>query len=137
MVDAFQLCYVKNNWAYFTSCPIALQWGADWNVAPYEFNAELPYSDHLATIHGVETRISHDILKVAWDGPFETPCDSNWNLSYSVEDINIRKCSPWLQDSSKFDGTKIWAGTSLIEFERIINSLGGSVYLAQQKISND
>jgi hypothetical protein len=38
-----KLCYVKGNWAYFTSRPLSEQTGDDWNDAPYEHNAGTPY----------------------------------------------------------------------------------------------
>lgn len=37
------LCYVDGNKAWFTTKPLAEQWGDDWDDAPYEHNAGQPY----------------------------------------------------------------------------------------------
>jgi hypothetical protein len=37
------LCYVEGFWAFFTTRPLAEQWGDDWDDAPYEHNAGRPY----------------------------------------------------------------------------------------------
>ena len=38
-----KLCYVEGNIAYFTTQDLDKQWGDDWDDAPYEHNAGLPY----------------------------------------------------------------------------------------------
>lgn len=38
-----RLCYIDGPWAYFTTQPVAEQWGDDWDDAPYEHNAGDPY----------------------------------------------------------------------------------------------
>lgn len=40
------VCYFDEPWLFFTSAPLAAQWGDDWNDAPYEHNAGTPYPDH-------------------------------------------------------------------------------------------
>ena len=66
----WNLCYVERNFAYFTSIPLELQWGDDWNDAPYEHNAGEPYGDHRPTPGA--PRAEHSILKVAFDGDLST-----------------------------------------------------------------
>ena len=44
MKKDLKLCYVKDNFAYFTTQKLSDQTGDDWNDAPYEYNAGIPYS---------------------------------------------------------------------------------------------
>lgn len=116
------LCFVKEPWAYFTTQSLKKQWGDDWNDAPYEHNAGEPYLPH-----GDEK--SWEIIKVAWDGDFDTPDSYVANTNWSVEDIN-NKCVPWLASASFMDRRIcIWAGTRLPVFKKLIKKGGGDVYL--------
>ena len=112
-----KLCYCTDNWAYFTDLPLDKQWGDDWNDAPYEHNAEEPYDNE-----------GSNIVKVAWEGPFELPGENMCNSPYSVERINAGVV-PWLV-TSKWESkcVVIPAGTSLIEFCKLIEMGGGHVY---------
>lgn len=127
--DFWRLCYVKNNFAYFSSIPLELQWGDDWNDAPYEHNAGPPYDDHRPTPEA--PYVPHPILKVAFDGNIEPPYSVYGESSYSVEDINIRKATPWLQTYPFEDEEilKIWAGDSLDTFIKVVTQAGGNVYI--------
>lgn len=130
MPEFWSLCYVDRNFAYFTSIPVELQWGDDWNDAPYEHNAGKPYSDHRPTPGAA--RVEHSILKVAFDGDLSTPRDGfDYNSPYSVEDINIRKAAPWLRTYpyKEEEVLKIWAGDSLDTFIRVVTKAGGNVYI--------
>jgi len=51
-LDNYKLCYVDDyNTAYFTNVPLSKQWGDDWDDAPYEHNAGLPYDpENIVTI---------------------------------------------------------------------------------------
>jgi len=117
------LCYVRNNWAYFTFKSLDEQWGDDWNDAPYECNAGDPYWDE-----------EGDIVKVAYDGEFETPDHNYRNSPYSVERIN-KGVVAWLDNTScmsgkelKEKGMVIMAGTTLPDFIKKIKQGGGNVY---------
>jgi hypothetical protein len=119
------LCYTKGCWAYFTTQKLSEQWGDDWNDAPYEYNAGLPYESEDG---------SWAITKIAWDGPFETPADIGHSSGLSVEEINSGK-SPWLKTAKwgwELYPINVMAGTTLTEFTRLIESAGGAVHLKKQ-----
>lgn len=132
------LCYIKEPWAYFTTQSLQKQWGDDWDDRPYEYNAGPPYSPMV--IHYCDERgevkdprdwnadgtPKWEIIKIAWDGYFETPCTYLLNSSWSVKDIN-NKCVPWLITASD-PKLKIWAGTKLSKFKKLIRKYGGNVY---------
>lgn len=116
----FRLCYVSSPWAYFTNQDLGKQWGDDWDDAPYEHNAGEPYGPHGADEH-------HEILRVAFDAPMETPGDKacSGNSRYSVQDINAGAVA-WLHSSKP--SVAIMAGVTIDEFKAAINKAGGSVY---------
>lgn len=128
MSKKFVLCYVEGCWAYFTSQKLKDQWGDDWDDRPYEHNAGSPYEDH-------NNPPAWKILKVAWDGDFETPCETYLNSPYSVQEINAGVIA-WLRPVSQNEGFPILAGTSLKEFERLIVKSGGSVYKTDSLLEN-
>lgn len=117
------LCYIDQYWAYFTTQELSKQWGDDWNDAPYEHNAGEPY------LHFQDGE-SWSISKVAFDGPFERPCDNQLNSPWSVEQINAGAIA-WLR-SSRWSTNKnviIPAGTTMERFIDLIYDGGGNVYL--------
>lgn len=125
-----RLCYVEGSFAYFTTQLLTEQFGDDWNDAPYEFNAGLPYEplhDPLCSCSACKDDWNEDgtpkweIVKVAFDGLFKQPCDLY--RPYSVVDINQRGI-PWLQN----DEVKIYAGMSVWGFVYRIIKAGGEVY---------
>lgn len=120
------LCYVSGCWAYFTTQPLADQWGDDWDDAPYEHNAGSPYTP---SDKNIAEGKSWDIVKVAFDGPFETPCEHHLNSPYSVLDINVGVVA-WLRRSRWDSGppVAIPAGTTLADFRRKVAEAGGKVY---------
>lgn len=129
-VDKLKLCYVKNNWAYFTTRAVEDQWGDDWNDAPYEYNAGEPYC-FLPRDKHMEVA-PWEIVKVAWSGAFDAPCDHHLNSPFSVEQIN-NKIVPWLYIQSwmrpvKGVPTSIFAGANLQEFRDFVHGNGGVVY---------
>lgn len=134
MSNFWSLCYVDRNFAYFTSIPIELQWGDDWNDAPYEHNAGQPYGDHRPTPGA--PLVEHSILKVAFDGDLSTPRDGfDYNSLYSVEDINNKKV-PWLKSinydqprESDEEHLAAWGGDSLDDFIKVVLKAGGNVYI--------
>lgn len=84
----FKLCYVDDEFAYFTTKPLTEQWGDDWNDVPYEHNAGTPYKDE-----GME------IMKLAYSADMETPREGYNNSPFSVEVINSGAIA-WLRSST-------------------------------------
>lgn len=125
------LCYVDKPWAYFTTRALERQEGDDWDDVPYEHNAEPPYE-----YRGMPREEPWEIVKVAWDGPYDTPADLyGLNSPWSVDAIN-EGCIAWLIPQSWNDnpGAKpIPAGTTLREFVRMMEEAGGTVYLQKEK----
>ena len=121
--NPFVLCYIDQPWAFFTDCPLSAQWGDDWNDAPYEHNAGAPYAEH------GKDHIPHQIRRVAYDGPFNTPCSNRGNSQWSVQDINAGKVA-WLATDRYHNGPAVVipAGTEYEEFARLVQLGGGNVY---------
>lgn len=125
------LCYVDDNFAYFTTQKLEHQCGDDWDDVPYEHNAEPPYEDWENAIDGKEPRWT--ITKVAFESDLSEAKGYMINSKWSVESIN-RKNTPWLKDDYKNSGVVIWAGTTLSEFDRLISESGGAVYYRKEKV---
>lgn len=125
MIKILKLCYIENNWAYFTTQELDKQWGDDWDDAPYEHNAGEPY-----TYHEGHDEEPWEIVKIGWDGDFYPPCYNILNSNYSVKSINAGAIA-WLTSNlySKEMPTVIHAGTSLEDFCKMIKSKGGKVYI--------
>jgi hypothetical protein len=70
------LCYIEGGTAYFTTQKIEDQWGDDWNDAPYEHNAGLPYE--ASRSRGEDWRI----VKIDFESDLLTP-DEGHNNSHS------------------------------------------------------
>lgn len=125
----YRLCYVRAPWAYFTTQELKDQWGDDWNDMPYEHNAGEPYRPGLDDVRAGK---NWQILKVAWDGPFEEPRDGHVNSPWSVKAINSGAV-PWLRVVPSQEGlsdvVQIFAGVTLEKFCSLINEGGGCVYL--------
>ena len=118
------LCYIGGRCAYFTTQALNKQWGDDWDDAPYEHNAEVPYEPHVA---GEDW----EITRVVFEAPLDTPDAGVSNSGYSVEMIN-RGDVAWLVPDQRGiikDGSQpIPAGTTVSEFKRLIRLSGGEVY---------
>ena len=114
MKDNLKLCYVDPPWAYFTSQDLDKQWGDDWNDAPYEHNAEEPYTGE-----------GWEIVKVAYNCDLRTPAHNYLNSPFSVEQINAQQV-PWLWTWD--NAVTIHAGASLDGFVKAIKAIGGDVY---------
>ena len=128
MNDDLKLCYVDGSCAWFTTQDISQQWGDDWNDAPYECNAGVPYEWHVGS-DVPEYHLHH----VYFESPLTTPADNN--IPLSVEQINAG-AQPWLQTDKwaltsfpRVEITRIYAGTSYPDFVRLIESMGGTVYV--------
>ncbi len=134
--DELKLCYVcpRTGAAWFTSCPLDLIWGDDWNDAPYEHNAGDPYEDHYEGEGMDRKRVPHTLMKAFWDSPgHESPNAGMTNTSWSVKDINGGAVA-WLTPARYCSnpGRPIYAGTSLEEFIRLVEATGGEVYLPRR-----
>lgn len=116
------LCYVENNFAYFTYQPLEEQWGDDWDDAPYEHNAETPYNEPSSLLCEV----------LAFTSSLDAPNAYVLNSPYSVKDINA-KITPWLSDRAynPRNPTEIYAGTPLSEFKRLVRAAGGEIFVKE------
>lgn len=125
-----KLCYIENQWAYFTTRAVEDQWGDGWGSVAYEHNAGDPY--HFLERdkeHGV---IPWEIVKVAWEGDFQVPCDGHLNSPWSVQLINTGQVC-WLRvprwrTPIKGAPMELFAGANLQEFRDFIHGNGGVVY---------
>lgn len=137
MKEIFKLCFIDGDSysgkgvAYFTN-NLEKQWGDDWDDAPYEHNAELPYDSWSELIEDNEDVFkrkfkSHPIKikKIYFElEKFCLPCTGYSNSSYSVRDIN-QGVIAWIWNEQ----FKLFAGASIEEFIETIEKYGGSVYL--------
>ena len=140
----YKLCYIENNFAYFTTQELDKQTGDDWNDAPYEHNAGTPYEPRIfyyadgrrekdLTEWNEDGTPKFEIYKVAYDYcGAETPAQiAGSNSRYSVDMINA-KVVPWLTDWP--NGKRaLFAGASVEEFITFIEDGGGTVYLPKEK----
>jgi hypothetical protein len=135
-INKLKLCYVdgRDRFAWFTGIPLENQWGDDWNDAPYEHNAGEPYETHKLGFSADSERFEHQLVKVAWDGPYETPAEhAGINSSWSVEAINKGSIA-WLiptkwGTTEGADVKPIHAGASLVDFVIALEKAGGYAYL--------
>lgn len=126
---ALHLCFVQDNWAFFTSLPLAEQWGNDWDDKPYQHSAGRPYGPKEA-----KSVVGRDweLVQVAWDADLDEACEGdNWERVLSVQQVNAGAV-PWLRTSRYWRGDKgaieIWAGVSLEDFVTLIRAAGGDVW---------
>lgn len=118
------LCLVKDCWAYFTTQPLAAQWGGGWRKKPYEHNASLPDEPRGGAAWQIN-RVAGDWDRLFLDPPTEIYAGRPW----SVQEVNAGGI-PWLRSASYSDHQiALWAGTPLSEFIRQIENIGGVVYL--------
>ena len=92
-LSKYKLCYADSNTLYFTD-DFENVWGDDWDDAPYEHNAGLPYEKD----DELDTYVHHTHIRCISYLPefyFKLPCDGYANSPYSVEDIN-KGAIPWL-----------------------------------------
>lgn len=153
-----RLCYVDLDEddevfrAYFTTLPLAKQWGDDWDDAPYESNAGPPYTPSRPSGH------SQDCGCPSCDPPFdpESPSTSTWHVASVLFDAPLERpaspagfegvakgCSvlginggwaPWLRCPPDSGGQEtISAGTPLSDFLARIPRLDGKAYLVDHE----
>ena len=108
-------------YAYFTTIPLDKQWGDDWDDAPYEYNAEIPYDGYYEGDERVETEIVRVPFYVPYDGGWSIMFPRDWggdNSPFSVQHINGGAVA-WLYDTKT--KTAIIAGCTPQEFADKIN----------------
>jgi hypothetical protein len=144
----FKLCFVdREHTAYFTTQPLSEQTGDDWNDAPYEHNAGLPYEPSVFYYsNGTSKKNSKDWnedgspkweiyeLKFSCAG-CSLPGENSLNSIYSVDDINSKKV-PWvsgqLYNENFSQPVYIYAGASVNEFKEKIKKLGGKIFIEEK-----
>lgn len=125
------LCYIRGQWAFFTTQKLSEQWGSDWSDAPYEHNSEDPniYDENAAK----RGKKPWTITRIAFECDLETPDTWVLNSPWSVQDINNKE-TPWLSSGKcgkrgeDNEPIEIWAGTTLSEFIHIVQGIGGTIY---------
>ena len=123
------LCFVKNNRAYFTTKDLSKQWGDDWNDAPYEHNAGLPYEPY-----GKEVG-QWEIIEVLFESTLVDPGErAMGNSVYAVQDINAGAVA-WLSTPTWSSDPKIAipAGTTIPKFKRLIRQSGGKIFVEEKE----
>ena len=103
--------------AYFTPLPLSEQWGDDWNDAPLDCNAGIPYDDVTDEIEekdGIRfVKKSHEIeiLTVVFDADCSFPWSYGYNSPFCVDDVN-KQAVAWMYDGK----TTIHAGINPKDF---------------------
>ena len=124
----FKLCYIKGDWAWFTTQDVDKQWGDDWDDAPYDCNAGDPYAWRES-----DKEPKWELLKVAFISRLNVTGSQIFNSRYCVQDFN-RLTIPWLisdawDDEHDRERIKIMAGCTLPDFIARIQGCGGDVYM--------
>jgi hypothetical protein len=104
-----RLCYVRQNVAWFTTAPLAEQWGDDWSDEPFWCNAREPYAKPGVTLTKVH---------------FTPGYLDDWENSaryLSVQQINNGD-APWLHSIN----VNINAGVTFDEFQALLLKAGGT-----------
>jgi hypothetical protein len=135
-----KLCYISEHGptAYFTTAKLwgasgeTIQWGDDWNDAPFEHNAGTPYA---CTAHDVDLGHVWMLYSCLFASPlyridrYLHDLNGDLNSHISVADINQGK-HPWLKgdpEDARYRHTEVKAGISFIEFAKIMEACGGAV----------
>lgn len=128
-MNNYKLCYVKDNFAWFTTAELKDQWGDDWSDAPYDCRADEPYEWR----EGRECPL-YKLVKVAFDcEDMQTPDDVSFKTPfYSVEMINAGAVA-WMSSAAHVsDKISIHAGASVKEFISKIKEAHGEVYMRKE-----
>ena len=123
----YKLCYIDSNKAYFTS-DWKHQDGDDWDNAPYEHNAGLPYNSYFDVCSNKEIPIKLKEIYFELPIDYKLPDDDYFNSPFSVQDINNHRV-PWIIINNHY----IFAGTSYTNFVKQIFELGGTIYVPKKK----
>ena len=115
MSKPLRLCFAGNSFAYFSTQKPSRVDISDSNDRPWWCNASAPYG--------------RGIIKVAFDGRYEP----NTFNDVSADEINAGSY-PWLVSLCE-KRPPIMAGTTIEEFERLINQAGGYVYVRHEGVN--
>lgn len=130
MKENYKLCYVEQNFAYFTTKDLKNQWGDDWGDVPYEHNAGRPYYPYSEE----DKKNPWKIMMVAFDScNLITPDNNYGNSPFSVKQINAGQIA-WLRSPSWYSTEEpiaIMAGSSIEKFEELILKSGGEVFFSR------
>ena len=116
--------------AYFTPMPLSEQWGDDWDDAPYEHNAGIPY-DSLYKKKGSDGEWeTFEILCVRFYVPYDSvivkfPLDDTTdgsNSEWCVKDINGKKV-PWIRYGFEGKKVNVFAGVSPKKFSEQVSKI--------------
>lgn len=114
-------------YAYFTPIDLSKQWGDDWDDAPYEHNAGIPYDDIISEtkekdgVLYVVNREYYDIIQIPFvikSINYKLPNDYGYNSPFSVDMINGGAVA-WIFDYAyrkRENMTSIYAGCTIYEF---------------------
>ena len=109
----------QEKYAYFTPINLDKQWGDDFNDAPYEHNAGIPYDDYYDENN---KKIEFEIIRIPFYFNYHAkyPCDwGGCNSPFSVQDIN-RGVVSWIYLSKKDEYDTLFAGDSIEKFIKAI-----------------
>lgn len=117
----YKMCYVEDGDIYFSKAELKYVWGDDWNDAPYEHNAGLPYSDNKDEFKTIRFFPNSEDYFIVEAKDFERGCI---NSPYSVEDINSKQV-PWIRvyDSELRCNLfcEIYAGSTMEEVKNLFD----------------
>jgi hypothetical protein len=72
-----------------------------------------------------------EIVKVAFTGDLDPPCEGHLNSPFSVDQINDKRV-PWLSSPIYIRANiKIWAGTPISKFKELVRKSGGKIYVEE------
>lgn len=113
-VKGYKLCYIDQSMnhssvVYFSQSEPGDVWGDDWNDAPFEHNAGIPYEEFAPFV----TFVAFDLI---------LPNTEFVNSYYSVEDLNQKKF-PWVREEIYQEDKKLYAGASVKEFIELMDEL--------------
>lgn len=103
--------------AYFTPLSLDQQWGDDWNDAPLEYNAGVPYDDVIDEVKDVDglrivsKKHEIEILTVLFSADCRFPWSYGYNSPFCVDDVN-KQAVAWMYDGKN----TILAGVNPKEF---------------------
>lgn len=129
-MNDYKLCYVEDNFAYFTTQELADQWGDGW-AKSYPLNCGEPYEPcQIDRKNGK----SWSIEKLAFFAELDTPDERG--ASYSPEQINAGAAA-WLVSSlwSRDPSVVISSGVSIEQFTALVHQAGGEVFRRVEKRS--
>lgn len=122
-----RLTFIDERNAWFCTDP-ATAWGDDWNDAPHDCNAGLPYFDH----GGDWYRVMFDPGNLELVGVQFGQAENKWGV-LSVQEIN-EGAAPWLAEFDWRSGdlvNEVPAGVSVPEFVELLKESGGKVFFPE------